>query len=173
MAHRNGRRTPSSLQASAGIHLCDGLKSPPTGEPSSFGSTIIGVIAVSIDGPGMPSPHVTLLYTAGSVWAPTPTAGQRRVGNQAECQSETTRGKCPAPTLPNTTPPDPEAGVAGEELAGRQAGLIQIWGHHRYVVLFKEGRPTEPRHVRYGLSHGVPAFRTSSRGGQRGAGVTG
>jgi hypothetical protein len=43
-------------------------------------------------------------------------------------------------------------------LDGRQAGLREIRGHHLYVVLFKEGRLTEPSHVRYGLFHGVPAF---------------
>jgi hypothetical protein len=46
-------------------------------------------------------------------------------------------------------------------LDSRQAGLTEIRGHHLYVVLFREGRPTKPSHVRYGLSHGVPAFRTS------------
>jgi hypothetical protein len=41
----------------------------------------------------------------------------------------------------------------------------EIRGHHLYVVLFNEGRQTEPSHVRYGLSHGVPTFRMSWAGG--------
>ena len=45
-------------------------------------------------------------------------------------------------------------------LDSRQTGLTEMWGHHLYAVLFREGRPTKPSHVRYGLSHGVPAFRT-------------
>jgi len=40
-----------------------------------------------------------------------------------------------------------------------RAGGREIRGHHLYVVLFKQGRSARPSRVRYGLSHGVPAFR--------------
>jgi hypothetical protein len=57
------------------------------------------------------------------------------------------------------------AGFTGEAPGLRVAGWTavrrsrEMWGHHLYVVLLDEGRQTDPSHVRYGLSHGVPTFR--------------
>ena len=56
--------------------------------------------------------------------------------------------------------PPRSGGFLRSALAAHQAGLTEMWGHHLYVVLFREGRPTRLSHVRYGLSHGVPTFRT-------------
>jgi hypothetical protein len=58
---------------------------------------------------------------------------------------------------------DAEFWVSRREAVGLQVALAEIRGHHLNVVLFQEGRPTEPRYVRYGLSHGVPAFCGDSK----------
>jgi len=62
-------------------------------------------------------------------------------------------------SLVNTLRPEATGSPAKRRSHEWRAGGREIRGHHLYVVLFKQGRSTRPSRVRYGLFHGVPAFR--------------